>query len=456
MLIGLIAYPLRPSKDISVVERRFLETFDRVIHPDYALSQQESSNYTYHEYVFDRLEAALKDQFPGRGHLVIEYNNLTGEANYEYASLYGFLHRKYKMLRAALDPNADNPVAGLDFVQYPQYGYALLPKNGVHQYPAMPIGNFFRLNNTDWVSEISSTQNEEAKKNVQILNNMVQSLLEKYQLHVYYALFTASEDTGWFSDVSGTAYFDWLEYIAQEAPADAKCQRLVFKDFNDFSTCFFKTDHHMNYIGSRRFYEMVYNMMAPDLALSPMKTPVATIDFTKRFGVRYYGSRSNTLGTTGNYDKVYDNFIVDVYDTGNYTGYCINPNTGKQSEVRFGLLDRYLEGDINNDPQYNHYIHFYGYDSTDKFSDKSYVEVIINNDIDQHTTHNLLYIGDSTQRPVRMNIASHMRQTVWLDYRILNKVNLDDLIQKYNIDTLLIGGKKTQWCSNIQQAFIED
>ena len=59
-----LSYIILPQNDISDIERRYLETFSRVIHPDRKLAKQADSNYIFYDRITQRLEAALEDQFP--------------------------------------------------------------------------------------------------------------------------------------------------------------------------------------------------------------------------------------------------------------------------------------------------------------------------------------------------------------------------------------------------------
>ena len=102
---------------------------------------------------------------------------------------------------------------------------------------------------------------------------------------------------------------------------------------------------------------------------------------------------------------------------------------------------------------FDHYINFYGR-ATDK-SGKQYADaencfVIKNNN---GAEHSLLLVCDSTQRPYRDVLGSHFKNVVTLDYRILTKVPIDYIIDKYDIDVILCGGQNFAWSGNTQYLF---
>ena len=67
------------------------------------------------------------------------------------------------------------------------------------------------------------------------------------------------------------------------------------------------------------------------------------------------------------------------------------------------------------------------------------------------TMHNLLIYGDSYNRAIRDTLASHFDTTLYFQRDILenyDKVYLDQLIEKYNIDVILFGGNRSIWTTD--------
>ena len=119
-----------------------------------------------------------------------------------------------------------------------------------------------------------------------------------------------------------------------------------------------------------------------------------------------------------------------------------------QIPVTLTLMEHYKKGNINTSRTYDHYINFYGqsYDANGKYyADSSVLYKIVNPD--SNTGHNLLIVGDSTQRAYRDTLASHFDTTIYFDYRVMqstyqgkSKAYIDYIIEEYDIDTILIGG----------------
>jgi hypothetical protein len=278
-----------------------------------------------------------------------------------------------------------------------------------------------------------------------------EKLLEVYPDLKFYSYFvTQMQDTPWFHEFFAE-YPDRHELAAQYLPEYVTVGRLIFEDFADYQDCYFKSDHHWSYKGSERGYQDVYAMMAEDLGLSPVKSPIKTWNFSELYGVKYRGSRANNL--RGSYSS-YDEFIAYEYDLGERETFVLTPNNyTKEIPVTLGLWDYYKVGNINKGQYFDHYINFYGraYDSTGKqYADSQNLFVIKNNN---DAEHSLLLVCDSSQRPYRDVLGSHFKNVVTLDYRILNKVPVDYLIEEYDIDTVLFGGHSFAWSGNSAYLF---
>ena len=338
----------------------------------------------------------------------------------------------------------------LDFNKYPGYGYARLEGFPEQSYEYSYIGNYALYNGTDYVGA-KPNKNVTTKEKVQKHVDQYEKLLKEYPNLKFYAYFvTQIQDTPWFYDFYGK-YPDRHETIAQYLPEYVSVARLTFKDFNDYMDCYFKSDHHWNYKGSERAYQTVYNMMAEDLGFSPMKTPIKTWNFTETDGVQYRGSRANNLQ---NAYSSYDEFIAYEYDLGDRETFVLKPdNYKKEIPVTMGLWERYKVGNINKSRYFDHYINFYGHSYDDygiEYADSENCYVIKNNN---DAEHSLLLVCDSSQRAYRDVLASHFKNLVTLDYRIMTKIPVDYLIEKYEIDTILCGGQSFAWSGSASYLF---
>ena len=346
--------------------------------------------------------------------------------------------------------------AELDFNKYPGYGYARLASFPERSYTYRKLGSFVAYNNTDYVGTTPS-KSAPQKQSVQKHIDQYEKLLAEYPNLKFYSYFvTQMQDTPWFYDVVGV-YPDKHETIAQYLPEYMGVARLTFSSFADYQDCYFKSDHHWAYKGSERAYRDVYNMMAEDLELSPVKYPIATWNFSELFGIEYRGSRANNLRNT-NYNG-FDEFIAYEYDLGERETYVAQVGSGnadytKEIPVTMGLWERYKSGNMNRGKYFDHYINFYGraYDQTGKeYADSENMFIIKN--VDNGAKHNLLLVCDSSQRPYRDVLASHFGTLVTLDYRILPYVPIDYIIETYDIDVIFFGGQSFAWSGSTQYLF---
>lgn len=475
-----LSYFIFPEVTASDTEMRSMRTFGMIFKTIDSVDENGDPTIINNEGVSiaDRLENALKDQIFVRENVMTVYNGLQTK----FANLYNDTNKLVKTPIEAIKKlsqgdsgtgdETDTPVTvpsggfpdeyydlkeddeqtptQLDFNKYPGYGFARLAGFPVHSYEYSTIGSFALYNGTDYVGAKPSTS-VTTKSAVERHVAQYEQLLEVYPNLKFYSYFvTQIQDTPWFYDYYGT-YPDRHETAAQYLPEYVKVARLTFSDFADYQDCYFKSDHHWSYKGSERGYEDVYNMMSEDLNLSPIKYPIATWNFSELNGVEYRGSRANNLREAYN---GYDEFIAYEYDLGERETYVLTVDNYKtEIPVTMGLWERYKAGNISKSKYYDHYINFYGraYDKTGKeYADSENLFVIKNNN---GAEHSLLLVCDSTQRAYRDVLASHFKNVVTLDYRIMTKVPVDYLIEKYDIDVILCGGQSFAWSGNNSYLF---
>lgn len=463
---------------VSELENRNMTTFKMILDPVDDIDPdtgEKSVLYNADKSIPDRLEDALKDQIFIRNLVVLNYTNLESKLSNLYSGVTKVLSAPFKQETPIEDDVTDEtepPVTvpddgfpdeyydlaeeveetptELDFSSYPGYGFARLEASPIRSYTYTSIGSFALFNGTDYVGA-KPTKSAPSKDAVSKHVAQYERLLKKYPNLKFYSYFvTQIQDTPWFYDFYG-AYPDKHETIAQYLPEYVTVGRLTFKDFADYQACYYKSDHHWGYKGSERGYQDVYAMMADDLDLSPMKYPIKTWNFSELYGVEYRGSRANNLRDAY---SAYDEFIVYEYDLGERETFVLTvDNYTREIPVTMGLWEYYKVGNINKSRYFDHYINFYGraYDSTGKqYADSETMFVIKNNN---GAEHSLLLVCDSTQRPYRDVLGSHFKNVVTLDYRIITKVPVDYLIEKYGIDTILCGGQSFAWSGSSSYLF---
>ena len=469
VLVLSFSYFFSPTVEVSgeTEENRSMSTFKMIFNP---VTDEKSVVYNADKNISDRFEDALKDQLFLRNFILFEVMNpLEGKLANMYSDTALFISsigeglepletgpansgmtevvETGDDLQDTGDDETEVPVV-LDFEKYPGYGYARLKSFPKQNYSYRRVGTLASFNGTDWLGDVPSSL-EGCKVEVAMqLVDQVELIKERYPDMRFYTYFVPHiQHTSWFSRYIGATVPDIHENIAQILPEYVKVDRFIYYDIDDYMDTNFKTDHHWSYKGSRRGYEDVYDMMAEDLDLSPIKDPIRTWNFTKLYGVEYVGSRGRTIR---GYDD-YDEFIVYEYELGERETFAVNPYFPKyEKQITLGLFNKYKAGEINMEWGYDHYINFYsqGYDMNGrKYADSTSMYVIKN--VDSENTHNLLMVGDSTQRAYRDVIASHFNTTVYMDYRIMSVMPIDEIIDRYKIDVMLIGGITDPWYGDV-------
>lgn len=161
-----------------------------------------------------------------------------------------------------------------------------------------------------------------------------------------------------------------------------KIKNFNFKNFNEYSKLFYKTDHHWNYKGSYKGYKEIMKMLDNDNILKPKRK------------VKLYGEK-----------KEYGNEKV-----------LIEKYSDKKENIPIKIDDLYLE--------------FYG---------SNYGEVVF--DFNDDSKENLLIISNSLDNAIDNLIASHFNKTYALDFRIFNpdkKFNIKKYIENNNISKVLV------------------
>ena len=187
-------------------------------------------------------------------------------------------------------------------------------------------------------------------------------------------------------------------------------------------------------------------MLSKDIDLGDMKSPKSLNKNSITYDYKYLGSYGQILGDL--YKGGYDEFSFYEYDLPSRSTYIIDSNLKEIKATKIGLMDEYINGDIDKDIGKDHYINMYGTakdESGNSYADTDYSFVIKNNNSNKE---NLLMISDSYGRAIRDVLASQFNTTVYIDYRVLNKVPIDYLIEKYNITTILMNSNKTMWGNN--------
>lgn len=423
IIFCITSYLWSPQNKISNLEMRSLATFNMVFNPS------DVDSIVYKDTIIARLEEAMKDQFVFRNVIVKKLSRLKAKAG----NLYDLTANYIKAYNHT-------------FQTYKEYEHPKLEQFPKQQYKLSKIGDFYRIENTDYICKKPKAEPYNPKSlsfHVSQLHR-IQELYPKIKIYSYFV--SSIDTTPWFDSYLGTKTPDRFEQIAQALPNNIKVKRLIYKDFEEYKDLFFASDHHLNYKGSLKSYQDIYEMLSEDIDLSEYKKPIKKWNFTELFGVKYRGSRANRLKEEY---SGWDQFIVFEYDLGNRQTYALNPKTLEKTPAILSLFDNYKNNIIPSDTYYNHFIFFYGnalLENGITVEDREYVYIIHNNNI--KTGHNLLFVTDSQGRSIRDVLGTHFDTLVYLDYRIMSKVYIDYLINKYKIDIILLNGFGYVWTND--------
>lgn len=415
ILFALICTYFIPSLKMENSENRTLATFDMVINPD-------KNSVVYHDSPVERLDAALSDQFAFRGFFVNEYLKL-------FNVLESIMHKTSTILFS------DNDTSIF-----------------LHS-----IGKYWMINDTGILVGKPDYRPLDQYGNLTKKSEQLQYIHKKYpdlKLYNYYT--SRIIDMPWFSSQSGIEAVSHYQQIVQTTSQYIKHKQLIYKNLDDYLDVHFMTDNHWNHKGSHRGYEDIYKMINQDFDLNDMLVPVAEHNVSKTYDFKYIGKYGKSLGEL--YTQGYDDFSFYEYDIPQRKLYVIDKKTLDEIEVaKMGLYDEYKNGMIDKNIKVDHYVVLYGTakDSNNKQYKDSEYPFVIKNDI--KNGKNLLVTGDSYFRSIRDEISSHFNTTVFIDYRLLSKIPIDYIIEKYDIDILLICSHTNTWRSKeYLYTFMED
>ena len=401
-LLIIFATYFFPSLKMESSENRTMATFDMIFHPD-------EESVVYHESIVERLDAALSDQFAYREAVVKRYLSLFNTLE----------NRTY------------------DFVR-------LFKKKTEGQYFLRAVGDYELIEDTGYLTEfppVKPMNVYNVRKRVDEIER-IHELFPGIKTYAYYV--TQAYDTDWFNDYLGTTPVDHYKELTEAVPSYVKTGRLTYTDPADYMNLHFKTDHHWNHRGAQRGYEDLYAMLSDDFDLSPMLTPTEENDVSETYDFTYLGSYGRALGELYKYGR--DDFSFYEYPFPERETAVIDPETGEEIPVaKVGLYDEYKAGEIDKNVSADHYIKMYGTarDADGKaYTDGNYPFVIRSN---TGSGKNLLLLSDSYGRAIRDQLASHFDTLIYYDYRVPSKIPIDRLIEKYDIDALVICSNTGPW-----------
>lgn len=288
----------------------------------------------------------------------------------------------------------------------------------------MPFGNVYRIYGTSWLTGMPYVYNAEDVKNYRKKADEINSLVKKYSsIHFYVYYCSRAEDLNWFDSAEGIKSCSYAQLLASYLDPSIGFDRMKFRDFDEYSQLMYKTDHHWNNLGASRGYSDILRLLSKDFPIGQARSVIYTEDFDN---LLWQGSRARESAVSISPDGL-DRFAVDVYQLDQHKTWF-----GDKEQV-IGLSQAYAEGEINRELGFDQYLNYFGFES--KPIRLEY----------ENSPNNLLIIGDSFARALREPLASHFGTTVYVNFRILSEVNLDEIIKNYNINAVLFMGQQDAW-----------
>ena len=352
-LIAGIAVLVKPQKVLLMAERREAHTRD-AIHFNAELK--------------DSLENVLRDQMPLRNMIIRKYN--------EYK----------RRVSSIFNDNKNIEIINGEIIKIDDY-YALNPRQYEYN-DAIIYANKETINSID----------------------------DKYDVDIYIYKPTRIEET---ELISLPGVYEDLEKL-KNILLDGLNEDIVYKEMkieslDDYKKMYYKTDYHLNNVGSYRAYQDIIEMISEDYDLDEVKPLIDDYIFEYPF-IGYMG---NIVGNEDIYDYMTDNYLAIPEDSYDYYEDGISV---KMSDMKYNYLE-------NTDVyKYNAYDVYYGFNNFERIFD-----------FHQDDKPNILIFADSFINTIKEPLASHFNKTVILDMRsIRDDYYLDYYLKKYDIDIILV------------------
>ncbi len=290
----------------------------------------------------------------------------------------------------------------------------------------VPYGNIYRMNGTDWLTNLPYVYNQTTAEGYQRKADEINSFSRSYphaKFYVYYC--SRSEDMDWFDQSEGFTSFRWADYLKSLLDSDIRFDKLKFHTFDEFTGLMYKTDHHWRNTGARVGYDDILAMMNQDFSLGIPRSIIYTDDYA---GLRWQGSRSLEAGIKLPENES-DSFETDTFQLEAHEVYF----GGKKQPI--GMKEAYESGEVNRSLDFNQYLNFFGFESQP-------IKLVYPSNTG---SPNLLILGDSFTRAIREQLASHFGVTVYINFRILDQVNLRQVMEENDINAVLLMGQQDAW-----------
>lgn len=282
-------------------------------------------------------------------------------------------------------------------------------------------GKVYRMQGTDWLTNLPYVYNEETanlyRKKAKEINEFADTYKD-VKVYVYYC--SRAEDMNWFDESNQLSSFSYSNYLESLLNHKVKFGKMVFRDFSEYQDLMYKTDHHWNNKGASMGYTNILMMMSDDFDMGSTCSILRTDDFDN---LLWEGSRARECGLTIPQKNI-EAFMVDQYILEDHETWF------GDKKQNIGLVQEYASGQINREIGFDQYLNYYGFES-------EVIKLHYPNKQD-----NLLILGDSFSRAIREPLASHFNDTIYVNYRILDTVDIEGIMENYQIDAVLFMGQQ--------------
>lgn len=288
----------------------------------------------------------------------------------------------------------------------------------------MPWGEVYRMDDTDWLTDMPYTREEQTVENYLRKAGEINRLAERnpgVKVYVYYC--SRAEDLDWFDGSEKMESFSYADLLKDSLDDGIRFDRMKFTSFSEYTRLMYKTDCHWNYLGARKGYTDLLRMMGEDFPMGRACPILQTQDFE---GLLWCGNRAAEAGVDIP-EAAMDSFAVDRYELGAYRIWS------GDTKREVGLESAYDAGQINREPSVNQYLNYFGDESLQTRMEFPGGE------------YNLLLVGDSFALAVRKPLASHFGTTIFINFRNLDQVNLQKLMEENDINAVLFMGQQDAW-----------
>ncbi len=340
------------------------------------------------------------------------------------------IQEAYISVQAASAHSENTVSAALAYAQNQKAEATATPQKKVELVP-VTFGNttYYRLNGSNYMIRKPVIEDQSIKSMIKArADQMLQIQAAHPDIPIYIYMVVRATDMDWYADAQGgIKAYNYAPYFQSLIAGNPKIKFDYFKmpDLQYYEDTGYKTDFHVNYKGSYQVYQDIYQMMAGDLGLSPMLVPEKTLDFDNLLFCGALLSADDVKPYVQNLpEDAEDVFKAYAFNYGSYTEYLEN------KRMILGLEDEYAAGQINRDLFFNHQFSYYGGQAG-----------LIQIKFDHPDKPNLLMLSDSQGRPSRRQIAYHFNNTVFLDDVETRSMDLEQVIQDYDIGVILLVGQ---------------